>query len=157
MLRIRLSRVGRKHDPSYRLVVTEKGRAPQTGAYVEQLGTYDARSDEYELKSERISYWISEGAQPTDTVHNLLVQAGIIDGETVNPLPQKSPVTNKDESEESSEEKDEEADEKSDSASADEEDDAENDSASENSDEDTNEEEDDAEEEADSEEDSDNE
>jgi small subunit ribosomal protein S16 len=93
MLRIRLRRVGRKHDPSYQLIVAEKGRGPQTGDYVEKVGTYDARSDEYELKGERIEYWMSEGAQPTDTVHNLLVKAGIVEDETVNPLPKKSPVT----------------------------------------------------------------
>ncbi|PSO45021.1 MAG: 30S ribosomal protein S16 [Parcubacteria group bacterium SW_6_46_9] len=93
MLKIRLARVGRKHDPSYRIIVTEKGRGPQTGAYHEKLGTYDARSDEYELKDERIEHWLSEGAQPSDTVHNLLVKAEIIDDDTVNPLPNKSPVT----------------------------------------------------------------
>lgn len=92
MLRIRLSRVGRKHDPSYRVIVTEKGRGPQTGAYVEKLGTYDPRSDEYDLKAERIQHWISEGAKPSDTMHNLLVKAEIIEGDTINPLPKKSPV-----------------------------------------------------------------
>jgi small subunit ribosomal protein S16 len=93
MLKIRLARVGRKHDPSYRVIVTEKGRGPQTGAYHEKLGTYDARSDEYELKDERIEHWLAEGAQPSDTVHNLLVKAEIIDDDTINPLPNKSPVT----------------------------------------------------------------
>jgi len=105
MLKIRLARVGRKHDPSYRVIVTEKGRGPQTGAYHEKLGTYDARSDEYELKSERIEHWLAEGAQPSDTVHNLLVKAEIIDDDTINPLPKKSPVTPNDEGE--SEEKQE--------------------------------------------------
>lgn len=125
MLRIRLRRVGRKHDPSYQLIVAEKGRGPQTGDYVEKVGTYDARSDEYDLKDERISYWISEGAQPTDTVHNLLAKADIIDDDTVNPLPQKSPITkdtdeededqsetNTEEGEESSSDKDVESSEK---------------------------------------------
>lgn len=111
MLRIRLRRVGRKHDPSYQLIVAEKGRGPQTGDYVEKVGTYDARSDEYELEDERISYWISEGAQPTDTVHNLLAKAGIIDEDTVNPLPQKSPVTQDEEVEEEDEEGGEDTDE----------------------------------------------
>lgn len=101
MLRIRLSRVGRKHDPSYRMIVTEKGRAPQTGNYVEQVGTYDARSDEHSLKDERISYWLSVGAQPSDTVHNLLVKAGILDAPTVNPLPKKSPIVSEEPEEES--------------------------------------------------------
>lgn len=92
MLKIRLKRTGRKHDPSYKVIVTEKGRAPQTGAYKEALGTYDARSDEYDLNDDRIQYWLDEGAQPSETVHNLLAKAGIIDDETVNPLPNKIPV-----------------------------------------------------------------
>jgi len=105
MLRIRLSRVGRKHDPSYRVIVTEKGRGPQTGNYVEQVGTYDARSDEHNLKADRITHWISVGAQPSDTVHNLLLKAGVIEGDTVNPLPKKTPiVSEEDSSEEEAEE-----------------------------------------------------
>lgn len=120
MLRIRLARVGRKHDPSYRVIVTERGRAPQPGNYVEQLGTYDARSDEYDLKPERIEHWISNGAQPSETVHNLLVKAGIIEDDTVNPLPNKSPVETEDEDstdtgEESEEEMEESTEENSES------------------------------------------
>lgn len=92
MLRIRLSRVGRKHDPSYRIVVIEKGQPPQSGSYVEQVGTYNPKNDKHQLKAERITYWISCGAQPSDTVHNLLVKTGILDENTINPLPQKSSV-----------------------------------------------------------------
>lgn len=116
MLRIRLRRVGRKHDPSYQVIVAEKGRGPQTGDFVEKVGTYDARSDEYDLKDERITYWLSEGAQPTDTVHNLIAKAGITDADTVNPLPQKSPVTQeqKEEEEEENKAEDEEAQETTD-------------------------------------------
>lgn len=99
MLRIRLSRVGRKHDPSYRMIVTEKGRGPQTGNYVEQVGTYDARSDKHNLKADRITHWISVGAQPSDTVHNLLIKAGVIEGDKVNPLPKKTPIVSENEAE----------------------------------------------------------
>lgn len=106
MLKIRLKRTGRKHDPSYQVIVTEKGRAPQTGAYKEKLGTYDPRSDEHDLRDERIEHWLSEGAQPSDTVHNLLVKAGILEEETVNPLPNKSPVEGEPEESEEAEEKD---------------------------------------------------
>jgi small subunit ribosomal protein S16 len=101
MLRIRLARVGRKHDPSFRMIVTEKSRGPQTGNYVEQVGTYNARGDQApELKPDRIAHWLSVGAQPSDTVHNLLVRAEIIDDDTVNPLPKKTPIVS-DEAEES--------------------------------------------------------
>jgi small subunit ribosomal protein S16 len=92
MLRIRLSRVGRKHDPSFRLVVIEKGRAPQSGAYIEELGSYDATENTFDPVVDRIEHWLKEGAQPTDTVHNLLVQEGIVDAETRNPLPKKTPI-----------------------------------------------------------------
>lgn len=100
MLKIRLKRVGRKHDPSFRVVVTEKGRGPTSGRYVENLGSYDARKDEHNIDTERAAYWLDNGAQPSETVHNLLVDAGVIDGEKVNPLPQKSPVVQEEPEEE---------------------------------------------------------
>ncbi|PIS13204.1 MAG: 30S ribosomal protein S16 [Candidatus Tagabacteria bacterium CG09_land_8_20_14_0_10_41_14] len=80
MLRIRLNRVGRKHDPSYRLVVTDSRKAPQAGAYLENLGFCDFRKDKFQLKEERIKYWIFQGAQLSDTVHNVLVSEKIIEG-----------------------------------------------------------------------------
>lgn len=84
MLKIRLLRVGRKHDPSYRVVVLDSKKAPQTGSYVENLGFYDPRKDKYELKNERVKYWISTGAQISDTVRNLLITAKIISGQKKN-------------------------------------------------------------------------
>ena len=99
MLRIRLSRVGRKHDPSFRLVVIEKGRAPQSGAYIEELGSYDATENTFDPVVDRIEHWLKEGAQPTDTVHNLLVQEGIVDAETRNPLPKKTPIKSEEDAE----------------------------------------------------------
>lgn len=87
MLKIRLQRVGRKHDPSYRLVLTDSRNAPQSGAFLEILGSYDPRRPAcagrkegaaFNLKKERIEYWISKGAQTTGTVHNLLVGEKII-------------------------------------------------------------------------------
>lgn len=106
------------------MIVTEKGRGPQTGNYVEQVGTYDARSDEHNLKADRITHWISVGAQPSDTVHNLLLKAGVIKGETVNPLPKKTPIVSESdpvkESEDSHEAGEEEEAEKADEESDDE-------------------------------------
>jgi small subunit ribosomal protein S16 len=92
MLMIRLKRVGRKHDPSYRIVVTEKQRGPKSGRYVENVGSYDARSNKREINAERVRYWIDNGATPSPTVHNLLVSEKVIEGKKVNVLPQKSPV-----------------------------------------------------------------
>lgn len=79
MLKIRLQRVGRKHDPSFRLIVTDSRKAPQ-GAYLEMLGSYDPRIDKKTLNSERISYWVSQGAQVSNTAHNLLISEKIIEG-----------------------------------------------------------------------------
>lgn len=97
MLMIRLQRVGRRNDPSYRVVLTDKQNAPQSGKFKEILGSYDPRNDKPALKEERISYWIEKGAQPSDTVHNLLIDAGIIKGGKINVLPQKSPVVSEEE------------------------------------------------------------
>lgn len=78
MLKIRLKRIGRRHDPSFRVVVTE-ATAPPKGKYKEAVGFYNAALKELKLNSERIKYWLSVGAQPTVSVHNLLVKEGVID------------------------------------------------------------------------------
>ncbi len=79
MLTIRLSRTGKHKAPQYRLVLQEKGRDPWAKAQ-EILGWYNPTTNPstYELKEERIKEWISKGAQPSNTVHNLLVTAGVI-------------------------------------------------------------------------------
>lgn len=92
MLKIRLKRVGRKHDPSFRLVVVDSTRGPKSGDYIENLGSYDARVNSKNIDAERASYWLGVGAQPSDTAHNLLVDAGVIKGKKVNVLPKKSPI-----------------------------------------------------------------
>jgi small subunit ribosomal protein S16 len=82
MLSIRLSRVGKKKAPTYRIVVMPKQRDPWARS-VEILGHYNPRKQPKELvvQADRIKYWISKGAQPTDTVWNLLVGEKIIEGE----------------------------------------------------------------------------
>lgn len=87
MLTIRLSRVGRKNDPSFRVIVVESKRKPQPGNYLENVGTYDPRADRAVLKADRIKHWISQGATVSDTVHNLLVSQKIIDAKKINILP----------------------------------------------------------------------
>ena len=69
-------RTGAKKRPSYRIVVREK-QSKRDGAYLENLGTYNPTRDpaEINLKSDRVQYWISKGAQPTDTVRRLIKQA----------------------------------------------------------------------------------
>jgi small subunit ribosomal protein S16 len=87
MLTIRLSRVGRKNDPSFRVVVVESKRKVQAGNYLEMVGSYDPRVDRIDLKADRIKHWISMGATVSDTVHNLLVSKKIIDAKKINILP----------------------------------------------------------------------
>jgi small subunit ribosomal protein S16 len=73
VLMIRLSRIGKKKHPFYRVVVTEKTR-PRNGRFVEIVGTYDPQKNPaaVEFNDERVKYWLSKGAQPSDTVRSLL-------------------------------------------------------------------------------------
>lgn len=73
MLAIRLTRAGKKKKPFYRVVVIEKRRA-RDSKFVEVVGTYDPLKEpaEIKLKVERVQYWLSQGAQPSDTVRSFL-------------------------------------------------------------------------------------
>ena len=73
MLAIQLMRTGAKKRPSYRVVVKEK-QSKRDGAYLENVGTYNPTREpaEINLKMDRVNYWISKGAQPTDTVDRLI-------------------------------------------------------------------------------------
>jgi small subunit ribosomal protein S16 len=82
MLVIRLTRIGKRNQPSYRVVLAEKGR-PVKGKFIEILGNYNPRLKTKALKSERIKYWLSKGAQASPTVHNMLVSEKIIPGPKV--------------------------------------------------------------------------
>ncbi|MCK5466455.1 30S ribosomal protein S16 [Candidatus Parcubacteria bacterium] len=82
MLRIRLSRVGKKNKAQFRITVADGHRAP-TGKFIEILGHYNPHTKEKFFKQERIEYWISKGAKPSATIHNFLVDAGIIKGKKV--------------------------------------------------------------------------
>src|SRR5680860_297098 len=82
MLRIRLSRVGRKNMAQFRITVADIHRAP-TGKFIEILGNYNTHTKEKVFNQERVEYWLSKGAQPSATVHNLLVDRGIIKGDKV--------------------------------------------------------------------------
>lgn len=90
MLTIRLTRVGKKKDGSFRVIVVESKRKVQPGNYLEMVGSYDPRVDKVELKADRIKHWMSMGATVSDTVHNLLVSQKIIDAKKINVLPKKT-------------------------------------------------------------------
>lgn len=93
-LKIRLARGGAKKRPFYRIVVAEAAM-PRDGRFVERLGTYNPmlprdHDDRLVLKSERINYWLGQGAQPTDRVHKMLAGAGLMEAFQVRDQPKKS-------------------------------------------------------------------
>lgn len=89
MLIIRLQRIGRKNEPSFRLVLTESKSAAKKKA-MEVLGSHDFRKTNTILKKDRIEHWIKMGAQVSDTAHNLLVSNKIIAAKKRNVLPKKT-------------------------------------------------------------------
>ena len=85
MLKIRLQRVGRRHDPSYRVVLIDSRRAARGGGAKAILGSYDPRQKQnLRLDAEAITAWIGKGAQASGTVHNILVSKGIVQGKKRN-------------------------------------------------------------------------
>ncbi len=79
MLKIRLTRRGKKNKAFFRVVVAEH-TSPIKGKFLENLGFLNPHTKEKEFKADRIKYWIEKGAQCSDTVHNLLVSNGVIGG-----------------------------------------------------------------------------
>ena len=77
-VKIRLTRLGAPRKPSFRLVVTDS-RTPSDGKYIENLGSYDPRSNppRININAERTLYWLSCGVQPTDTAKEILMSQGI--------------------------------------------------------------------------------
>lgn len=95
MLNIRLQRVGRKNDSSYRLVVINSKFAAKSGKAIEILGSVDFRKKQIMadgFKADKIKDYMSKGAKPSDTVHNLFIDAGLLTGKKINVLSRKSPI-----------------------------------------------------------------
>ena len=90
MVRLRLKRFGRTHQPFYRLNAIEQ-RSPRDGKPIEELGWFDPGqkddSKQAELKADRIRYWLGVGAQPSQTVRDLLAKHNILDKKTGKALP----------------------------------------------------------------------
>ena len=80
MLVIRLFRVGKKNQPVFKIVVTEKSRSSRAGRFVEEVGFYNPLTKEKILKADRLKYWLGVGAIASDTVHNLLISEKVIEG-----------------------------------------------------------------------------
>jgi small subunit ribosomal protein S16 len=105
MLIIRLQRKGRKNEPTFRVVLTESTNGPKSGKFLEILGSYDARDKNVtKIDGDKVKEWIAKGAQVSDTVHNILINQGIIEGDKVNVLPKKQPIVAEKAEDEGSEE-----------------------------------------------------
>ena len=80
MLAIRLQRVGKRNNPAFRVVLMDARRSAKSGDFLEILGSYNPQHEgSLSIKKDQISHWLSKGAQPSDTVHNLLVREKVID------------------------------------------------------------------------------
>ena len=76
-VKIRMKRVGAKNAPYFRIVVAD-GRSPRDGKFIEEIGSYQPlkKGDNFTLNLDRAKYWISKGAQPSDTVASFIKKAG---------------------------------------------------------------------------------
>lgn len=81
MVKIRLKRLGRRHRAEYRLCVMD-ARSPRDGKTIEEVGVYSPQTrnaeKQFSVNVERVKYWLSVGAQPSETAHDLLAQAGLV-------------------------------------------------------------------------------
>lgn len=89
---MRLQRVGRKNDPTFRIVVTDKRTGPKSNKNIAILGSYNPKMNHVQVDKEEAKAWLSKGVQPSDTVHNILVGQKVIEGKKKNVLPKKSPI-----------------------------------------------------------------
>lgn len=83
MLAIKLQRIGKKHQPTYRLVVARK-RSKLNGPPVEDLGAYNPFTKSGTFNKERVRHWLTVGAKPTVTAHNLLISQGVVEGKKIS-------------------------------------------------------------------------
>ncbi len=91
MLMMRLKRVGRKNDPSYRIVVVDKRTGPKSNNYVAQIGVYNPKLGQIQVDAAEAKQWLAKGVQASGTVHNILVSQKVIDAKKRNVLPKKTP------------------------------------------------------------------
>ena len=89
---MRLQRVGRKNDPSYRIVVVDKRTGPKSNKNIDILGSYNPKLGQVQIDADKAKDWLTKGVQPSDTVHNILVAQKVIEGKKINALPKKSPI-----------------------------------------------------------------
>lgn len=94
MLKLRLQRTGRKHEPMFRVVLTDSKNSTKSGRFLEILGSFDGRGKDFQtLNVEKVKEWLSKGVQLTPRLHNMFIDKKIISGKKINVLPRKSPIT----------------------------------------------------------------
>lgn len=81
MLAIKLKQIGKKHQKTFRIVVAEK--RSKMSAVIDDLGFWNPHTNKFEVKKERVEHWLKNGAQPTDSVHNILINAKAIEGKKI--------------------------------------------------------------------------
>ncbi len=94
MLMIRLQRIGRKNDPSFRIVVTDKRESTKSTRFADIVGTYQPKAGTILIDAEKVTMWLKNGAKASPTVHNMLVTKKIIEGKKINVLP-KNKIINR--------------------------------------------------------------
>lgn len=88
---IRFQRVGRRNEPTFRLVLTDSKNGPKSGRFLEVLGAYDSRRGEKaEINIDRVRDLMSKGAKLSGSVHNLLIEKKLMEGKKINVLPKKT-------------------------------------------------------------------
>ena len=92
MLKMRLQRIGRKNQPSFRVVVTDSRNAAKRGKNIDLLGSYEPKSGAFKIDTAKAKEWIAKGVQVSDTMHNFLVTEKVIEGKKKNVLSKKSPI-----------------------------------------------------------------
>ena len=89
---MRLQRVGRKNDPSFRIVVTDKRTSVKSDRHIDRIGSYNPKSKDFQIDADKAKEWLAKGVQPSDTMHNLLISKKVIEGKKINVLPRKTPI-----------------------------------------------------------------
>jgi small subunit ribosomal protein S16 len=92
MLMLRLQRIGRRNEAHFKIVVIEKTRGPKSQKYIDIVGSYNPKMGTVQMNEEKVKVHLANGVQPSDTVYNMLITKGLIQGRKKNALPKKSPV-----------------------------------------------------------------
>ncbi len=92
MLVMRLQRVGRRNNPSFRIVVTDRRTGVKSEKHVDRIGFYNPKLDQVQIDTDKAKDWLTHGVQPSDTVYNILVSKKILTGKKKNVLPKKTPI-----------------------------------------------------------------